>query len=139
MIKTYQIEDMNKGFDGVLVHGIDILFNPVPQNKIKFQKPSLLAPIQQSIFTRITKRNSITYTFIYSKSIKKLRRPVNRNPLLLFAREIYIKVLWTRRVPAEESRRKINSISIKDQREINIRNPFLLIGARNIRIPESRM
>lgn len=37
--------------------------------------------------------------------------PVDGYPLLLFAGEININVLWTRGVPAEESCPQINSIS----------------------------
>lgn len=61
---TYQIKDMNEGFDSGFVHGIDILLNPVTQNQIKLQKPSLLAPIQQSIHTHThTKLNHQTLIF----------------------------------------------------------------------------
>lgn len=109
--KHYQIEDMNQGFDSGFVHGINILLNPVTQNQIKFQKTTLLAPIQQSIHTKkeLNKPNQTLYFLVR----KWTTIPVDRYPLLLFVREINLKVLWTRRVPGEEPRPQINSISKK--------------------------
>lgn len=42
----YQIKDINKSFNPIFIHGMNMFFDPFTKNQIQLQKPSLLTPIQ---------------------------------------------------------------------------------------------
>lgn len=47
--KVYQVENIGKSFDTILIHGRNVLLHPFSQNQIQFEKSSLFAPVYQPI------------------------------------------------------------------------------------------